>query len=67
MLKVCPHCKAEFDTAYKSISYCTNMCRDAAKAEEYKARWAAKKPKVSKVTDFQRFSLKGSGKALKDM
>lgn len=58
MLKVCPHCKAEFETAYKSIRYCTNMCRDDAKAKQYMERWAAGKPKTNNGGQaFRLFSL----------
>ncbi len=61
MIKQCPHCKQDFETAFKSDKWCSGLCRTNFKAEAYKARWAAGKPKTSNgATAFRIFSLNGS-------
>lgn len=60
MQKICPQCHLDFETKYISERYCSGVCADAYKRDQYLARWANGKgnaiPKAS-----QRMKLHKAG------
>ena len=61
-VKICPHCKDEFETKYRMEVYCTLDCKNLAKQKAYLDKWVNGKDKVYRVKPIQRMVMKSDRK-----